>query len=262
MLAIKINNDVKSDTFSTIFHHIKTITENVNVIIDETRVYIQAIDTARVSVFEIDIPAAWFDEYSVPVSAVIGVSSQMLFKVLNARDKTQSIQIQYDTEDDTDKLYINMCSVGENSSIFDKHFEIPLMDIETEVMEIPEVEYQAEMSLPSAHFASIVSQLRLFGDTLDIHCSEDKIMLSSTSSENGKMRVDVGIDELTAFAINEGDTLNLSFSLTYIHFICLYNKLSKDVDIKITNEYPMKIGYQLVDGASITFYLAPKMSDN
>jgi proliferating cell nuclear antigen len=261
MLSISIKQEAKSDVFSTIFHHIKTITENINIMIDEERVYIQAIDNARVSVFEICIPAAWFDEYTVPASAVIGISSIMLFKVLNARDKTQSIQIQYDSEEETDKLYINMCSIGENSSIFDKHFEVPLMDIESEIMAIPVTEYQAEMSLPSAHFASIVSQLRLFGDTLDIHCAEDKIMLSSTSSDNGKMRVDVGIDELTAFAIDEGETLDMSFSLTYIYFICLYNKLSKDIDIKITNEYPMKIGYQLVDGATITFYLAPKMTE-
>ncbi|NCA17368.1 MAG: hypothetical protein EBS90_10050, partial [Betaproteobacteria bacterium] len=63
------------------------------------------------------------------------------------------------------------------------------------------------------------------------------------------MRVDVGIDELTAFAINEGETLNLAFSLNYIHNMCLYNKLSKDIDIKISTDYPMKIGYQLIDGA-------------
>ena len=86
-------------------------------------------------------------------------------------------------------------------------------------------------------------------------------MMSSTSSDNGKMRVDVGIDELTSFAINENETLNMSFSLTYIHYICLYNKLSKDIDIRLTNDYPMKIGYQLTDGATITFYLAPKLID-
>lgn len=261
MLIVQINQEQKSDMFSILFQHIKNMTENINISFDEDRMYIQAIDNARVSIFEINIPREWFDEYTNPEPTIIGISSVMLFKVLNSRDKSQSIQIKYDIDNDSDKLYINMCSVGETTSIFDKHFEVPLMDIETENMVIPTIDYEAEMSLPSAHFASIVSQLRLFGDTIDFHCAEDKIMMSSTSSDNGKMRVDVGIDELTSFSINENETLNMSFSLTYIHYICLYNKLSKDIDIRLTNDYPMKIGYQLTDGATITFYLAPKLID-
>ena len=259
MLQIQINQEAKSDVFSTLFQHIKNMTENINIMFKAEGMYIQAMDNARVSIFEINIPAAWFDEYTNPSPTTIGISSILLFKILNSRDKSQSIQIKFDTEDDQDRLEISMCSLGENSSIFDKHFEVPLIDMETEMMDIPAIEYQAEMSLPSAHFASIVSQLRLFGDTMDIHCSEDKIMLSSTSSDSGKMRVDVGIDELTAFAINEGETLNLAFSLNYIHNMCLYNKLSRDIDIKISTDYPMKIGYQLIDGATVTFFLAPKM---
>jgi hypothetical protein len=41
----------------------------------------------------------------------------------------------------------------------------------------------------------------------------------------------------------------------------MYNKLSKDIEIKLTREYPMKITYHLIDDAIMVFYLAPKMSD-
>ena len=128
-------------------------------------------------------------------------------------------------------------------------------------MEIPVIDYCAEMSLPSAHFASIITQLRMFGDTLNIKCSEDNIVLFADSPDSGKMFVEIKIDDLTEFSIDEGGDLNMAFSLTKLHTICLYNKLANDIELKMSNDYPMKIVYKLVDGATIVFFLAPKMND-
>ena len=62
-----------------------------------------------------------------------------------------------------DKLRLDMTS--DNPTIFDKRFELPLIDIDTEMMSIPEMEYQAEFSLPSNTFVTLIDQLKLFGET-------------------------------------------------------------------------------------------------
>ena len=130
-------------------------------------------------------------------------------------------------------------------------------------MEIPEINSQADLTINSVNFANIINQLKMFGDNLDIECSEEKIILSSTSHETGKMVVDIKIDDLDEFAIDDGEELTLSFSLTYLHNICLYNKLSKDIEIKLTKNYPMKIVYYISDKlAKMTFYLAPKINED
>jgi hypothetical protein len=146
---------------------------------------------------------------------------------------------------------------------FDKHFEVALMDIESEIMQIPETEYQAEFSIGSTVFANIINQLKLFGDSLDIKCNEEKIELCSNSMEQGKMSVEIQMDDLTSFVIDEGGELQLSFSLTFMHNICLYNKISKEMEVKIGADYPMKIVYQLPghDDAKMVFFLAPKISE-
>ena len=42
----------------------------------------------------------------------------------------------------------------------------------------------------------------------------------------------------------------------------MYSKISKDIEIKLTRDYPMKITYLLGDEHSkMTFYLAPKIND-
>jgi len=101
------------------------------------------------------------------------------------------------------------------------------------------------------------------GPNLAIQCSEEKIVLHSISIESGKMLVDINIEDLTEYSINEGEIIKLSFSLNMLHNICMYNKISKEIVIFLTKDYPMKVVYHLgEDNANFTFYLAPKISDD
>jgi len=69
----------------------------------------------------------------------------------------------------------------------------------------------------------------MFGDSMNIECSEEKILLSSNSQDQGKMIVEIKIEDLTSFIIDENETLNLSFSLNYLHNILDFILLSHDV---------------------------------
>ena len=260
-MNITITNPSKAECFAVLFQHIKLFTEQINIMFEPNRMFIQALDSGKVSIFEIHLPAKWFDSYILtndqPIT--IGLNSSTLFKILNARDKSQTINMLF-SDSDSETLLLHFSS--ENKTIFDKHFEVPLIDIECDTMVIPAFEHQAEFSITSSNFANLINQLKMFGDTMDIQCSEDKIVLSSTSVESGKMFVDIPIDDLLSFSIDEGEDLNLSFSLSYLHHISMYNKLSKNVELCISTNYPMKLVYLLDDDADakIAFYLAPKVN--
>jgi len=261
-MNISLKNSEKADKFAYIFQNMKLFTEQVNILFEENRIYIQAMDTARVSIFEVEIDKTWFDIYTreQDTNVCLGINSSLLYKILNTRDKSQELSIKY-TEEESDKLEIHFH--GENKSAFDKHFVIPLIDIDEQLMEIPENDSHAEISINSASFANIISQLKLFGDTLDISCSEEKILFCSNSVDAGKMTVEINMDDLDSFAINDGANLKLSFSLNNLHNICTYHKICKDVEIKWINEFPMQVTY-LIDNSlvKLKFYLAPKMTDD
>jgi proliferating cell nuclear antigen PCNA len=260
-MNISIKNSEKADKFAYIFQHMKLFTEQVNVMFEEGRLYIQAMDSARVSIFEIEIAAEWFDEYKrdSDQNLCLGINSSILYKILNTRDKTQSLSIIY-SEDNSDKLEIRFTSGSK--SVFDKHFAAPLIDIEEQIMEIPENESHAEISINATNFANTISQLKLFGDTVDISCSEEEILFCSNSVDVGQMTVQIGMDDLDEFSINDGANLKLSFSLTHLHNICMYHKICKDLNIKWINEYPMQLTYNIDDSqVKLRFYLAPKFND-
>jgi|TARA_B110000285_G_C14991331_1_gene546479 proliferating cell nuclear antigen len=243
------------------FQHIKLFSDYINITFNKDKMFLQTMDTSRVSIFEIILPNIWFDTYEILVDSdiTIGVQSDLLFKVLHTRDKNQSVQFQY-KEEESDKLQIHF--INDNKNIFDKHFELPLIDIEVEILSIPEFDTNVDITLLSHNFASIITQLQLFGDTITFKCNEEKIELLSVNPAAGKMTADINIDDLTSYSITENESFNNSFSLGKLHNICLYNKMSQELEISITNNFPMRITYGLgMDNAKMLFYLAPKIDD-
>jgi len=261
-MNIIIKNQQKAECFATIFQHIRLFTDHINITFEKERVYIQSMDTARVSIFELYLNNNWFDiyEHTNNSAITIGVNSILLFKILNTREKTQETIIKFDSNN-TDKLYIDFTS--ENKLVFDKKFEIPLMDLECDIMGIPDTDYNANFTLCSTNFANTVNQLKLFGDTIDFQCTEEKILLNSITQDAGKMMVEINIDELTEYSINEGETIKLSFSIHILHSICMYSKISKNINICLKDNYPMKITYNLgCENSNMVFYLAPKITED
>jgi proliferating cell nuclear antigen len=271
-MDLHIHSCYKAEAFSAIFQTLKAFTETVNLQFTPERMYIQAMDSARISVLELILPAGWFSQYRCEVPVTLGIHVGVLHKILSARDKTQVLHMHYDAMAASDRLEVHMMlpdsldteakRSGGDRTIFDKHFDTPLVDLECDVMEIPEIEYQVEITLPSVHFATLVAQMRGFGDHLDIQCNEERVTMSTMTAESGKMTVDVDNEDLIGFAIEEDQTVRMCFALSPLQTISQYCKISKDVDLKLHAEYPLRVEYKLDDGGVASFYLAPKIGDD
>ena len=143
---------------------------------------------------------------------------------------------------------------------FDHFFELGLIDVEQDILGIPDVEYDVDLIMKSDNFSELMSELMVFGSNLNIICSED-ILEFNASGDTGKLKVNVPIDDLNEYAISEGETLDISYSLNHIGKMCLSNKLGQYVSLSISSEYPMAIKYDLGDESIVVFYIAPKIVD-
>jgi len=278
-MDFKINNQSKIDIFTTIFQTIKGIAEHIVIYFTDEKMFIQTMDSSKISVLEIVILSSWFDFYSCQYESIkFGINTGILYKILSSKEKTQTIHFEYNMEDEVgnqDKLFVNMESNMEentddiitknNKNVYNRYFEVPLIDLENELMEIPDIDYEAEISLPSVNFAILIYQLKGFGDVLNIKCNENDIQFISKSAESGSMRVEIKIDELTGFSIIEGENINVSFGLQHLHTISAYSRISKTVELKIRRDYPIRIDYLFGESfdkeCSIKFFLSPKIED-
>ncbi len=274
-MNIVISNSTKAKIFTNIFQNIKHFCDHINILFRQDGLYAQGMDNSHISIFELTIPTVWFDAYRFEYKSdiQIGLSVGLFFKILNTRDEGQEIFIKYDKDNNPDKLLLHFItsSTATSKALFDKHFELPLMDIESEIMHIPAVDYQAEFTLASANYFNLINQLKQFGADLFIKCDETEIRLSAKSQDSGNMSVTVPIDELSLFAINEGEQLNLSFSLAHMSNICSFYKASNEINIAISMDYPLRAIYYLekapeddedpLSKARLNVFLAPRVED-
>lgn len=271
-LAIELSSQPKLECFTHIFQNLKSFSELINIQFTESGMSIQGLDSSHVSIFVVYIPSDWFDVYRVD-SVTLGVNTHILCKILFAREKTQKIRMEVKGEND-DTLFISFTGAegGSGSAAagavvsasidFDREFEMPLVDVDQELLQIPEIEYCAEFSLLSGKMHAVVNQLKNFGDTMEIACTEENIRMNATSPHSGKMSVDIKIEELLSYSIVEGDSLKAMYSLHYMSNICQFYKISKEVQISLSHDFPMQLAYTMGGGSSMKFYLAPKISND
>ena len=262
-MDIEIHDNTYADYFCHIFQHLKLFSDHINLMFDNDKLYVQTMDSSHITIGEITLNKEWFGTYNYKSNKeqiVLGVSSSVFYKVMNTREKNQVLCLNYD-EDQTDRLFVHF--KNKDNTTFGKHFELPLMDIETDVLEIPDFDSNIKIKMPSVKFASLIQQLQIFGDSIDFNCMTDKIQLSSNTTENGKMEVDIDNSMLDTYELEDDNELKLSFTLSKMHDICLYSKISKEIIIILTENYPIKIIYSVGENhGKMTFYLAPKFNEN
>lgn len=267
-MRLVVTELVKKDVFIAIFQLLKNCSHAVNISFKEEFMYIQGMDKSHICLFEIHIKSGWFAEYNLSEgdSNSICVPITIFQNILGICSETQSIVIHYEG-DDVEKINIDLL-VGDvpaknNKKVIEsnKYFTIPLVEFDCELLSIIDIDYDAEFSINSKKVTDIVSQLLLFGDTMNVYCSEEKITMGSSGTD-GDMHVKIPIDDLNEFSINEGDTIKNCYSLQNINKLCLSSKLSQEIEFSISKEFPLRIKYDLTGDSYIQFFIAPKIDND
>jgi len=263
-MKIVITDKSKKDIFVTIFKCLSNFTNAIHVVFYPTHIYLQGMDKAHVCLYDIKVDATWFSQYEFASESsdapsdvnTISLNPVTLYNVLSITQDHQTMTIHY--SGDPDKLNIDFVNELQLKGEFSKYFEIPLIEVDMQMLDIPQVDYDAEFSVSSKKMHEITTQLSLFGETMNIFCSEEMLNISATG-DSGKMMINIPIDDLNSFSINEGQEFVLNYSLNYVHKMCVTNKLAHEITFGVSETFPMKISYDIGDASSVSFYLAPKI---
>jgi len=256
-MDITISDKKKKDLFISLFHLLKSSSSNINASFNENNLHIQGMDKSHVCLFDVNFKNSWFNNYEVNEKTELCFDTNIFYSMISTKGEDQSLSIKKINDD---SLSIELIS-GEKKGDYNKFFTMPLLEYEYDEMNIPETDYDAELSLPSKKVTDMLSQLSNFGDDIIINCSDDFVDFK-TKGTSGEMRVNIPVDDMSSYSVIEGEEINLTYSLLYISKMCITNKLSADIDFSLSNECPMKIRYDLGDESSLMFYIAPKMSDD
>jgi proliferating cell nuclear antigen PCNA len=262
-MRICINDKKKKEIFISLFQVFKNCTATINATFEAEQLYIQGLDKSHVCLFDTKIHKNWFAQYETTEETLkLAFDANSFHSIISTKNDQQKIVIETN-ENSSDVLLIYFASdTGEEThkKEYKKSFKLPLSEYDYEEMHIPNVEYDAEFTISSKEISDICSQLSNFGNDIIIRCSNDNVSLT-TNGLTGEMHVDIPVDDLTSYSVIEHEEIVLTYSLVYIHKMCITNKLSSDIDFSLSNQCPMKIKYDLGDDSSLIFYIAPKSDE-
>jgi len=223
--------------------------------VNKDRLYVQGMDSSHVCVYELTLDKSWFNLWDVSVDEVYGIHLPIFNKILHTCSDKQSIKIY---SNDTDKLEIEFSSDVKGD--FNKYFEIPLMDIESDMLNIPECDYEVDITMDSKKFKSLLDELSNFSDTLTIRCNEDNCSIEA-NGDSANMKVVIDINDVDSYSVIEDETVEASFGIRYLNQMCQFHKIASSCSIYISRNIPIKIKYDMTENSMMRFYLAPKIDD-
>jgi proliferating cell nuclear antigen PCNA len=255
-----IHDKRKKDVFTSIFQLFKSSSSQIHLTMDKTTFHVQGMDKSHICLFDLKLHFEWFDYYEVNKKYELCFDTATFHSIISTKSDEQML-VFYLEDDQPDTLSIE-CKNNEASKKgdYDKFFKLPLLDYEYSEMIIPTTDYDAEFILPAKKVTDAFSQLSNFGDDLNIKCSEECVDFK-VSGNVVEMRININVDDMSSYAIVEGEEINLTYSLIYISKLCITNKLTNDIEFNLSNESPMKIKYDLGNDSSLVFYIAPKLTD-
>ena len=257
-MEIIIENNEKTQSFVQIFQNMKAFTDAVSIILKNDKMYVQGMDNAHVSMFELSMMNNWFDSYKIEKEEVLGINVSIFAKILGTHKSSQKIILSTRSDDNLDISFFS------EDKEFNKEFRMPLINLDHDLMNITEFDFDLEFIMESKKLKSTIDEMTNFGENVNIDFKDDKIVLNVESDTAGIMNTYIDIDDVDECTISDDDDVACSFTLKYMQYMSNYFKVAKTVQLKFSKQFPMMCKYMLDedgDNNYIRFYLAPKIND-
>lgn len=250
---------VQASAFRTLIEALKEILTDVNIEIDNTGMKIIAMDTSHVALIHMKLLAKNFEKYYCPKPVVCGISMMRLFKLLKTMSPNDTLTF-YVEEDEPNLLKIQI-ETGEKNL---KHtFELKLMDLFIDKVEVPPAEFSSVLRLPSSDFQKLCRDMNQLADEIEIKSSGNELLFTIKNDWVNQKSVikesNSGMSYLQNLAPDE--VIQGVFSLRYLVLFCKCTGLCTNIEIYLKNDYPIIIRYNVANLGEVKFCLAPKNVD-
>ncbi len=242
----------------------KELITSANLFLTAEGIDIKTLDDAAIALCNIHFDISDFKSLECTKDFVIGLSLVQLLIVLKLSD--EQIVIEY-SETDCDKLLITSGSGSNTDAI--SEYEIKLMDIDVEKLDIPNFDYPCIYEYDSVMFNKTISNYNSIGGD-DILMTNEMPLLKPNApakEEDGSLYFHITGDSIKCIdnprpkSIISNKTIKTNYTLKYVHKFMKSSFLSNTVKISMSDEYPLLIEFQKLK-TYIQYYLAPKIEGN
>ena len=241
---------IQASAFKSTFEVLKDILNDVNIYFRPQGMYIVTLDTARTSLIDMHLAADNFEEYHCDQEEIIaGINISNTFKLLKTITNNDVIKIEINS-----KEYMDIEITSEVKKTSTK-FQLKLLDINENLIEVPDIMMSTITTLPSADFQRICRDMSNIGSEIQIKRENTLLHLSC----NG----DFANQETSIECPEKSPNITGLYSLKYLNIFTKATSMCASVQIiQETGNRFLILKYNVANLGELKFYLATKVSED
>lgn len=211
-----------------------------------------AADRAMVAVVDFNLFSNAFEKYELDKEQTIGLNIANLLSVLKRAGAEDKITLNLQDA----KLEV----ILENSSR--RRFIVPLLDIsQEEIPPIDQLKFTAKSEIRSDVLQSGIEDAEIVADSVLFETSPSRFVMKAEGDvSRAELELEKG-DEALIEIKSESET-RARYPLDYLKKMVKAAKIADSVSIEFGQDYPMKLSFKAGDKASLSFVLAPRVSES
>jgi proliferating cell nuclear antigen len=239
---------IQASAFKAIFEVLKDIINDVNVYFTAQGMSILTIDTAHVTLVHMTLMAENFEEYDCQGEVTAGMNMSNVYKLLKSVSGQDTLTVDIHGRD---VMNIHVENPAKKSST---SFKVKLLDINEDILEVPDIQMNVVTTMPSIDFQKITRDMS--------NLAQEMLILRDGNILELSCRGDFA-DQTTRIEYPESvNRTGNVFSLKYINMYTKATSMCSSVQIlqdSTSEDMPVIFRYTIANLGDLKFYLAPKI---
>lgn len=240
---------IQANAFRTVFEVLKDIINDVNLIFRPDGLMVVTLDTARVTLVHMFMPAENFEEYTCDQECIAGLNVANTYKLLKSVTNTDTLSMTIDEQ------YLLHIKIENSTKRSCTSFDFKLLDINDDMLSVPEIEMTVLTTIPSVDFQRVTRDMHNLAQDIHIKRTHGTLELEC---EGGFASQKTVIECVEPGPVKPVGNI---FSLKYINMFTRATSLCASVQLMQHAEddnMPIVFRYSVANLGELKFYLAPK----
>lgn len=261
---------LKSVIIKILVECIKPYIKETNILFTKDHIKISTLDSTKCSLTHIKLNADKFEYFHCEKPVIIGVDITALYKLIKSVNIRETICLYLD-KDNTDKLGVVLEDSFKGKI---KRYKLPLLEIEEKVINIPQLNFDYIINIPSQDFQQIIRDIDLLESKIVEIKSVGKQLIFS--SKDGIAEFETVVTELednkdqkallqqngediksVTFEKSNHTIVQGRFKLYFLMYFIKATHLCQNINLYLKNDQPLVLEYFAADLGEIHFLLTP-----
>ncbi|MBC8500184.1 MAG: proliferating cell nuclear antigen (pcna) [DPANN group archaeon] len=207
-----------------------------------------AMDPANVAMVIFKLLSSTFVEYDVKEEVGLSINMNDFKQVLRRAKANDSVTMEI--EDNKFKI-----TFKSNTT---RTFFLPIIDVEEKQQKIPDLKFKATITTTSNIISEAIEDADIISESVTFSV-ENKELTVNAAGDLSKANINIKADNDTKIICDE--KVKSKFSIEYLKKMMQGSKLSDKVVLQLSEDYPLKLEYKVLNKVQLAFILAPRVDN-